>query len=590
MNAPLRFTLLLSSLGLGLALAGGCSASKTTSTTGAGPSVGGAGGSTGSFTVGAGAGDACASTTMCVGNSVHECLNGQPGAKLKDCDGSAGELCSDGSCQDACSVAEGSPSNLGCEFWAVDLPNERGASNASALPWGIVLANASDAKAKVLIERNEAMVGMPQQLAVVHDLEVGPGQLLALNMPTAEVTGQTAQTADPPGPPGTWTSTNVFRIRSTAPIVAYQFNVFTNSYSNDATLLIPTNGLGKVYRVLGYPTANPIVLFPDVLPQLPGIPDRSHVTIVSVEADTEVTIVAGTSTVGDGLGFEPMMKGESRTVKLGAFEVFNLASDGIPGDMTGTVVSATKPVAVFTSGERGIAPAVTDPPKPPGWKEGEDSNCCTDHLEEQLFPASSMGKKYVVTRSPVRSTGGYKEPDELRFLGVAETAQVKTTLPPPLDNFTLEPGQVVDTYTYGDIVVESTAPIAVGQIQLSAGFTTSYLGDPSLTIFPPVEQYRDTYLFLIPTSWNKNFIVLGGPKGGEYTLDGQPLTGCMVTSIGAIDGVDYESVVCPVSEGAHRIQSKAAFGLTVYGYGAVGSYAYSGGADVEPIYEVPPIF
>ncbi|MBM4359962.1 MAG: IgGFc-binding protein [Deltaproteobacteria bacterium] len=571
-------------------LAGACSATKTTSSSGStGEGGGGSGGSGGGLAVGAGGNTGCASATVCVGNSVHECKDGNPGAKLANCDGAKGEICSDGACQDACKVAEGSPSNLGCEFWAVDLPNERGASNASALPWGIVLANASDAKAKVLIERNAEPVGMPPSLAIVHDLEVGPGQLLALNMPTAEVTGQTPQTKEPPGPPGTFTSTNAFRIRSTAPIVAYQFNVFTNSYSNDATLLLPTNGLGKVYRVLGYPTANPIALFPDLLPTPPGIPDRSHVTVVAVEPDTEVTLVAGTTTAGNEQGFAPMKKGDSRTVKLGAFEVFNLASDGIPGDMTGTVVSANKPVAVFTSVERGIAPVVTDPPKPPDWTM-DTSLCCTDHLEEQLFPASSMGKRFVVTRSPIRSTGGYKEPDELRFLGVAETAQVKTTLPPPLDNFKLEPGQVVDTYTFGDIVVESSAPIAIGQVQVSAAYTTTYLGDPSLTIFPPVEQYRDTYLFLIPSSWDKNFVVLGGPQGAEYTLDGKPLTGCVVTAVGPLEGTDYESLVCPVGEGAHRIQGKGAFGLTVYGYGSVGSYAYSGGADVEPIYEVPPIF
>ncbi len=29
------------------------------------------------------------------------------------------------------------------------------------------------------------------------------------------------------------------------------------------------------------------------------------------------------------------------------------------------------------------------------------------------------------------------------------------------------------------------------------------------------------------------------------------------------------------------------FGIAVYGYGSAGSYAYVGGADVKPIYEVP---
>ncbi|MBM4375860.1 MAG: IgGFc-binding protein [Deltaproteobacteria bacterium] len=582
---PRRLALAVSSLALAGALAPACSATdRTSGSTASGPATSGSGGSGGNLTVGAGGGSGCDGTTLCVGDVVHQCVNGQPGAVIESCDTASGQVCSEGACKDACAVAKDAPSNLGCEFWAVDLPNERGFNSAANLPWGIVLSNASDAKATITFERNDAAVGAPPQLSTVQKVELGPGQLFALNMPSAEVNGLTPSTLDPPGPPGTWHSTNVFRIRATSPIVAYQFNVFTNSFSNDASLLLPTNGLGTTYRVIGYPTANPIAPIP-----ITGVPDRSHVTVVGVSPDTEVTVVAGTTTAGDGMKLPPLQKGESMKVTLGAFEVLNLASTGIPGDMTGTVIGSTKPVAVFTSLERGIAPAVTDPPKPPDW-DMNSSTCCTDHLEEQLFPASSLGKNFVVTRSPVRSTGSYKEPDELRFLGVAEPAQVKTSLPPPLDSFTLQPGQVVDTFTYGDITVESSAPITIAQIQLSAGFTTTYIGDPSLTIFPPIEQYRDTYLFLIPASWTKNYVVLGGPKGGEYVLDGQPLTGCTIASIGALKGTEYESLVCPVAEGVHRIQAKAPFGLTVYGYGNVGSYAYSGGADVEPIYEVPPIY
>jgi hypothetical protein len=207
---------------------------------------------------------------MCVGDVVHQCVSGQPGAAVEACDTANGKICNEGACKDACAVAEDAPSNLGCEFWAVDLPNERGFNSAANLPWGIVLSNASDAKAKVTIERNEAAVGMPPQILKVDEVELGPGQLFALNMPSAEVNGLTPSTPDPPGPPGTWHSTNVFRIRSTAPIVAYQFNVFTNSFSNDASLLLPTNGLGTTYRVIGYPTANPIAPIP-----ITGVPARS---------------------------------------------------------------------------------------------------------------------------------------------------------------------------------------------------------------------------------------------------------------------------------------------------------------------------
>jgi hypothetical protein len=58
--------------------------------------------------------------------------------------------------------------------------------------------------------------------------------------------------------PGTCLSSNAFRITSSAPIVVYQFNVFKNAFSNDASLLLPTPALGKYYRVLGWPAGHPV--------------------------------------------------------------------------------------------------------------------------------------------------------------------------------------------------------------------------------------------------------------------------------------------------------------------------------------------
>jgi IgGFc binding protein len=561
----------------------GCSATHSTDDDETEPS--GAGGSGGFHAEGGGGASGCIpGSTVCVGNEVHECgEDGGPGALVETCDAAAGLVCFGGACTEACDAAAGAPSNVGCEFWAVDLPNERGLNDAAADPWGVVLANAGEATAAVTIERNQAALGDPLDVVTVTTLMIPPGGLEKVELPRAEVTGWTPQTADPPGPPMTWVSSNAFRITSSAPLVVYQFNVFTNSYSNDASLLMPRNGLGKLYRVLGYPTANPI----SGGFQIAGIPDRSSVTVVGVTAGTNVTITASTNTIGDGMGIGALAPGDKVTVTLGAFDVLNLSSDGIPGDMTGTVVEASQPVAVFSSGERAIAPYNTDPPPPPDFDPG--MLCCTDHIEEQLFPVTSLGKSFVVTRSPIRSDQGYVEPDELRFLGVAATAQVTTNLPAPFDSFTLQPGQMMETWTTTDVVVESSEPIVIGQILVSSTFTTTYIGDPSLSIFPPVEQYRAKYLFLVPESWTDNYFVLAREVGAAIELDGGALPSCVIAPAGTIGGVDYEAARCPVGEGTHLLEGDSPFGLVVYGYGNVGSYAFVGGADVEAIYEPPPI-
>ncbi len=534
---------------------------------------------------GAGCLDCHPGKTTCVGNEVHQCDdNGKAGALVKTCDVATGQVCNNGACTTECDKADGSPSNVGCEFWAVDLPNTRGIDDASKGQWGVVLSNAGHGVAQVTIEQNQADYGQPPQLTTVKTLTVAPGDVQAVPMPRAEVTGWTPTTADPPGPPGTFLSSKAFRITSTVPLVVYQFNNFENDFSNDASLLLPRNGLGTIYRVLGYPTANPIPL-----PQVPvaGIPDHSNVTIVGVQPDTHVSIIAGGDITTDTKYIPNTKKGGTITAKLNAFDVLNLASTGMPGDLTGTVVQSDKPVVVFSGGER----ALVDPKNlgatlPPNFSD----DCCTDHLEEQIFPVTAMGKKFVVSRSPIRSTGGYVEPDVLRFLGVASPATVTTNLPAPFDSFTLQPGEMRETWTDKDIVVESTQPIAIGQILVSAGCTTENIGDPSLTIFPPVDQYRKDYVFLIPPSWSKNYFVIAAPTGGTFKIDGNALpSSCVKSSAGTLGGQAYETYRCPLGEGAHNVSGDTGFGLMVYGYGNVGSYAFAGGANVKKIYTPPPI-
>jgi hypothetical protein len=521
--------------------------------------------------------------TTCVANEVHECsAEGQPGKLIKQCNPGAGEVCFGGACVPACQAAEAQPSNVGCEFWAVDLDNEYSQFNdAAGAPWGVVLSNAGEAPANVTIERNDAPPGQPLQTAVVATFTIPARQLKQQILPTREVDGSSMGKDEGPG---TFVSSNAYRITSSVPLVVYQFNTMAQSFSNDASLLLPRNALGLVHRVVTAPPANPIAVFPT-----PGIPDHSFVTIIGTAPQTKVTVVVSSDIVA-GSGIPATKKGGTITATLGPFDVLNVESDGIPGDLTGSIVESSAPVAVFSGAERGIVPFTsTLPPAPPDY-DPQQGHCCTDHLEDQMWPVTSMGRKFVVTRSPVRSRG-WVEPDILRFLGIAKPALVKTNLPPPDDMFTVNPGQTRDTYTFTDFVATSSEPIMIAQLLVSQGFTYQWDpgGDPSLTVFPPLDQYRRDYLFLVPSSWAKNFVVLSVPSGGTVTIDGQPLPTCVTATAGTVDTVAYDAQRCPISEGAHRISGTKPFGVVAYGYGPVGSYAFVGGADVKKIYEPPPL-
>lgn len=529
-------------------------------------------------------------STMCVGNEVHKCAEdgSGPSGLVATCNVGAGETCSDGICKNGCDVAADQPSNIGCEFWAVDLDQQDAINDPASAPWGVVLSNAGQAQANVTIEMNEAPVGEPPKPVVVKQVSVPPSSLISLVLPTRELDCGT--TPNDYKSPGTCLSSNAYRITSSAPIVVYQFNVFTNAYSNDASLLLPTNALGQVYRVIGWPAGHPA--------PVPGfnIIDRSYVTIVGVKPNTQVTVKPSWRIRGNPPIAATQAGGEI-VATIGPFDVLNLETDDATlgedpttvADLSATLVTANQPVAVFSGVESTAAPgAVLEVPTPPGW----DSNqtCCLDHLEEQMFPVESIGTEYVVTRSPIRSTTGFREPDVLRFVGAAEEATVTTSLPPPFDSFPIAPGEVKTTWTQDNVVVSATKPVMVGQILISNQYVDgAYIGDPSLTVFPPIEQFRTEYVILTPESWTQNWVVIAAETGAKVYLDGEPTTSCETEASGKAGGKAWESRRCPLTEGVHQLTGDLPFGIVAYGYGSAGSYAFVGGADVKRVYEPPPL-
>ena len=524
--------------------------------------------------------------SVCVGNEVRRCGDdGQPGAEATEaCDVAGAMLCRNGACASACQIAENQPSNVGCDFWAVDLDQQDALNDPASAPWGVALSNVGESPARVTVEINTAPVGQPVRTMTVAEVMVAPGSLRTLPLPTREL--DCGARPNDYAAPGTCLSSNAFRIRSTSPIIVYQFNTFANAFSNDASLLLPANSLGRVYRAIGWPAGHPVPLL--------GIIDRAYVTVVGVRPNTRVT-VRPTWRIRGNPPIMATLPGGEIVATIGPFDVLNLETDdGTFGDdlrtiadLSGTSIVASEPVSVFSGVESAGAPAgVLEIPTPPGWESGE--TCCLDHLEEQMFPVESIGTRYVIPRSPVRSTTSYREPDILRFVGAAEPATVTTSLPAPFDSFTLRPGEVRTTWTRDNVVVSADKPVIVGQILISNHYVDgAYIGDPSLTVFPPVDQFRSDYIILTPGTWTQSWGVVVAEPGSAVTVDGRAPTGCTIEPAGELAGVTYESRRCLLTEGVHRFTGERPFGVVVYGYGAAGSYAFVGGADVRRIYDPP---
>lgn len=486
---------------------------------------------------------------------------------------------------DPCAVAAASHSNVGCEYWAVDLDNEDTniagiANDAAGAQYAIVIANPSDTTAAVRVEVNDAPLGAAPILRDVFTGTAPPHGVLQIDLPRREVDGST-DTGHDDGP-GTFLGPLAYHVVSDYPVVAYQFNPIIQQFSNDASLLISQAALDTHYRVLGWPTAHPI--WPG--PPAQGLPDHSFVTIVGIAPGTAVTVTLGGPIVGGG-GIAATGAGGIVTTTLGRFDVLNLESDMIPGDLTGTVVEASAPVAVFSGAVAALAPIVgSAAPTPPG---GSVGTCCTDHLEEQVFPTSSWGSRFVLTHSPVRSDTGWIEPDVYRILADRETTTVTTSLGGADASFVLSPGAFHELYAQSSFVLVADHPVSIEQILVSQEYLPSWRagagGDASMLLFPPYEQYRRDYVFLTPTTFTEGWAVISQPAGAHVLLDGVDVDtlGCARAAAGTIDAIDFVAVSCLVADGPHELTSDQPVGLMVYGYYAAGSYGYAAGTDLERI-------
>lgn len=83
-----------------------------------------------------------------------------------------------------CDDAADKPSNLGCEFWAVDMDQQDGFNDPASAPWGVAISPAGFGQTEVTIEINLAPPGQPLDLMVVKQLSIGQDEVVPVELPT----------------------------------------------------------------------------------------------------------------------------------------------------------------------------------------------------------------------------------------------------------------------------------------------------------------------------------------------------------------------------------------------------------------------
>jgi len=473
---------------------------------------------------------------------------------FKDCDPSeTGEVCLLGQCTKLCELNAKFASYIGCEYWGADLDNamvpggDQGYYDAAGAQYAIVVSNTSTKwSAKVKIYTNEGEVtkdsaGNPLPLD-----PIPPMGLRIFNLPRRDVNG-------------TVLAPLAYRVVSSIPITAYQFNPLenVNVYSNDASILLPSNALGRYYIVMTRE---------QTFQELKGF-----LTVIAVyPGETQVAVTVTAPTLAQN-GIRKLNPGDTYTTIMKQYDVLNIETNAYGADLSGSVVLANHPVAVFGGSEAANAPntnhccpdgdcglpyeqvwlSCEDPdlnclcewPKHPppssgilpqdvpcktNWDCIKYNTCCADHLEMQMFPVKTWGKEYVATKAYPR--GGEK--DVWRVMA-AQDGTLITTYPPQMNIPVLSSGEYVDFESSENFEIHAKKPVLVGQFLAAQdapdpnigmkGPNDAATGDPSFILIVPVEQFRKEYVFLAPNKYLFDCVNIIVPVGAKVLFDGEEL-------------------------------------------------------------------
>jgi hypothetical protein len=513
-------------------------------------------------------------------DTVVECnASGSAFEIAERCQGdNTGKQCDLGECTPLCVINEKVKTNIGCDYWAVDLdnafvPGRDGFLDAAGAPFAVVVSNPHpEFTGEVSVYNNEGLVDQ----AILPPLG-----LHIFNLPRRDIDGSTLAPL-------------AYHIKSGVPIVAYQFNPLDNEdvFSNDASLLLPSHVVGDDYLVMTREQSF------DSL--------RGYLTVVGINDEPTFVSVTVTAPTQEGLiGELPALSaGESIDVVLEPYEVLSLQTSAPGADLTGSRVIADRPVVVFGGSEAANVPntnhcinieertgeGVCEYDGLTVCSTNYDCNdallnvCCADHLEQQLFPINTWGKSYVATKSFDRGL----ENDYWRVLAAYDNTKIETD-PPQADIPTLNAGEWFEFGSRDHFEILSDKPISVGQFlagehapgpNVRGGYEPgdAQIGDPAFILAIPSDQFRQDFVFLAPNKYARDYASIIAPVGAEVFFDDR-----LVESWEPVGAGAWQVARFLIGDGVHLLLSDLPVGVLVYGYDSYVSYGYPGGLNLNVV-------
>ena len=374
-------------------------------------------------------------------------------------------------------------------------------------------------------------------------------------------------------------------IYSDVDIVAYA-HIYNSSISG-ASLLFPTNTLGKDYYVISYNQSSN------------ANSANSFAFVVAVADNTTVEITPSVANKNNKTAGTPF------TVNLNKGQIYSLmgTTTGLTGtDLTGTrirTISASgtcKQVAVFCgSGKMSIGTTGTVANNQAG---------SADNLFAQSLPASAWGLKYLTSPTSSQPSNYFRicvtDPTTVVKLNgnVIPTSYLQRGFFYEIKNSTplTTPGNgvgIANTSTGVYNLIESDKPINVAQYCTTQACdgnpNVSSGGDPEMIYLSPVEQTINNITlysaskYLIIQSYINVIIKKGGVN--SFTLDGVSKASNFQTHP---QDANYSYASFAVSTGSHTLYSDTGFNAIAYGFGQAESYGYNAGTNIKSLYT--PVF
>jgi hypothetical protein len=490
-----------------------------------------------------------------------------------------------------CTEAAMNKSYIGCDYWPTVVANPVW----SIFDYAVVVSNPG---------MNAAMITVTGPNATNQTVTVAPGSLQKIYLPwvTALKGGDFDSCGGSmPLAASTLQTGGAYHLVSSVPVLVYQFNALeyqgmggaagkswatcpgttTNckpplgnnkpigcfSFSNDASLLLPSTAMTGNYRVSTWSLDSPLPGF------VPGI--AGYFSVTATQDNTTVKVKAANAIVA-GTGVAAIAAGATGSYTLAkAGDVLQLVSGSSSNtDVSGSQVQADKPVQVI-----GGVPCIANP-----------SSAC-DHIEESVMPTETLGKHYVVNQPT--GPAGAAVGQTVRIIGNVDGTNLTYTPAVSGAPATINAGQVAQFDVSSDFVVTGDHEFVVATIMKSASVVdpnggAMAKGDPSLSAAIAAEQYRLKYVFLAPDDYDVNYADVVAPMGANLMLDGAAVT-ATPTQVGSTGyGVFRLKLSVGANMGAHTLVSDQPAGLQVLGYGSYTSYQYPGGLDLLSIAPPPP--